>query len=358
MRILHFLWSLNTGGAEYLAVDLANHQSRQHEVTLFVGNDSIDPVVRAQLDPAVRLIAMRRPEGSKNPYWIARLVWTLYRLRPDVIHSHARDLARLAKFIFRPMVLTVHDMHQDLSKVAEKYAQICCISEAVYADIHLRYPTLNPCRVDNGIDISKIAKAPRRNPSRQFRGVQVSRLLHEKKGQDLLIRALAAVNANHASPVLILDFIGDGPSHHYLIELAEELGVNGQCNFLGACTREDIYKCLFSYDFLIQPSRYEGFGLTVSEGMAAGIPVLVSNIDGPMEIIGKGLYGYFFANDDVDSLVQSLLILLNEIENNETRGKVENAFEFVKANYGLQRTSHEYCKIYETVFKTHCITNK
>ena len=53
-----------------------------------------------------------------------------------------------------------------------------------------------------------------------------------------------------------------------------------------------------SYDLLVQPSRYEGFGLTVVEGMAAGVPVLVSDIEGPMEVIDKGRHGFAFRSED------------------------------------------------------------
>jgi glycosyltransferase involved in cell wall biosynthesis len=247
------------------------------------------------------------------------------------------------------MVLTVHDMHQDLSKVAEKYEQVCCISEAVYADIHLRYPTLNPCRVDNGIVVSRISTDADRPPSSVLRAVQVSRLLHEKKGQDILIRAIAELNAKHASPFLTVDFIGDGPSMSYLCALADELGVRAQCNFLGACSREHVYTNLCNYDMLIQPSRYEGFGLTVAEGMAAGIPVVVSNIEGPMEIINGGKHGYFFKSDNVAALVQALEDVSANLRSGVASHMVLEAQHYVTAKYGLQQSAQKYVAIYSAV---------
>ena len=42
MKIIHFLWALDQGGAENLAVDLANEQSRNHEVVVLVANDRVD----------------------------------------------------------------------------------------------------------------------------------------------------------------------------------------------------------------------------------------------------------------------------------------------------------------------------
>lgn len=52
-----------------------------------------------------------------------------------------------------------------------------------------------------------------------------------------------------------------------------------------------IYENLCRYDLFIQPSRYEGFGLTVAEAISAKVPVLVSNIEGPLEIIDGGRLG-------------------------------------------------------------------
>lgn len=349
MRILHFLWSLNQGGAESLAVDLANQQSQEHEVTLLVGNDCVDPSVRNQLDPSVRYICLGRPAGSRNPFWIARLLWTIHTLRPNVIHSHTRDLASLGRFIFRPMILTVHCVNMDLSKAMSRYDALCCISEAVLLDVRQRYQVPNLCRIDNGIVVSGIAVAPDRAPPTVLRGVQVSRLRHEIKGQDLLLRALAAVNAQHPSPVLTIDFIGDGPSLGFLGKLAGELGVGAQCRFLGALSRDEVYAHLCDYDMLIQPSRYEGFGLTVAEGMAANIPVLVSDIEGPMEIIRNGELGYFFKSDDPASLARTLETTSNDIRSGVAMQRSVAARRYVEETYGLQQTSARYCAIYREV---------
>jgi glycosyltransferase involved in cell wall biosynthesis len=349
MRIVHFLWGLNQGGAENLAVDLANQQAQEHEVTLLVGNDCVNPAVRNLLDSSVRYICLGRPAGSRNPYWIARLLWTLHSLRPDVIHSHTRDLASLGRFIFRPMILTVHSVNMDLSKAMSGYDALCCISETVLLDVRQRYQTPNLCRIDNGIVVSGIAMAPDRAPPKVLRAVQVSRLSHEIKGQDLLLRALAAVNAQHPSPLLTIDFIGDGPSLGFLSELAGELGVGEQCRFLGALSRGEVYARLCDYDLLIQPSRYEGFGLTVAEGMAAGIPVLVSDIEGPMEIIRNGELGYFFKSDDTASLASALEAASDDIRAGVAKQRSVVARRYVEETYGLQRTSAQYCAIYREV---------
>lgn len=349
MRVLHFLWGLNKGGAESLAIDLANQQSRDHEVILLVGNDCLDPAVTKQLNSSVRFVHLGRPAGSRNPYWIIRLLLTIHSLHPDVVHSHTRDLTSLRRFIFRPMILTVHSINMHLTRSVSRYERVCCISEAVFADVHRRYPALNLSQVDNGIVVSRIPTATNRVPHTALRAVQVSRLVHEIKGQDLLVRALAAVNAKHPSPAITIDFIGDGQSLDYLTQLTAKLGVREHCNFLGALNREDVYARLCNYDLLVQPSRYEGFGLTVAEGMAAGIPVLVSDIEGPMEIIRNGEHGYHFDSDDAASLANALWKVVKDIRSGVAEQRAITARRHVEEKYDLQRSSEQYCAIYREV---------
>ena len=69
---------------------------------------------------------------------------------------------------------------------------------------------------------------------------------------------------------------------------------------------------LTDYDLFVQPSRWEGFGLTVAEAMAAGVPVLVSEGQGPAEVTQGSRYGWLFANGDADDL-QRQIVFIKEI---------------------------------------------
>jgi glycosyltransferase involved in cell wall biosynthesis len=348
MKIVHFLWALQNGGAENLAVDLANEQSRDSEVTLLIANNRIDNTVRARIAPTVQFICVGRPEGSRNPYWILKLLFLLHRIAPQVIHAHSDNLAKLSRFISAKLVLTVHDTHLSLSAAATRFALVCCISEAVLIDVRSRYQKLRVRQVNNGVMTSQIASR-NRQVATVVRGIQVSRLVHEKKGQDLLIRALVLVNSQPNQPKLMLDFVGEGPSLTYLHALAVDTGVIGYCRFVGPMSRSDIYEKLCSYDVLVQPSRYEGFGLTVAEGMAAGISVVVSDIEGPMEIIAKGKYGLFFKNGDVSSLAETLQQAIASIGTTKESGRLSTARNHVIENFDLAQTARHYSSIYDEV---------
>ena len=348
MKILHFFWSLDSGGSENLAVDLANEQAADHEVPFLVVNARFDPSLVARLSPSVRFINIGRPESSRNPYWVVRLLWAIHQIHADAVHSHADNLATLGRFIQAPLVLTVHDTKRTLSRSISRFSVVCCISRSVYVDIQTRYPQLNLRQVDNGIHFSQIAERVAGHPG-ALRGVQVSRLRHKLKGQDLLIKALSIINANHATPQLTVDFIGDGPSLEYLQSLAKKERASKYCNFLGLQSREYVYQNLCNYDLLIQPSRFEGFGLTVAEGMAAGISVVVSDIEGPMEVIDDGTYGYAFKSDSVNALVDALKFAMASQNTPEEKTRLVAARAHVASKYDLKVTSEKYVHIYKEV---------
>ena len=348
MRILHFLWALDNGGAENLVVDLANAQSRDHEVTLLVANARIDDLVRSRIAPAVRFVCLGRPQSSRNPFWLFRLLFALHSLAPDVIHAHSENLAKIGCFIFLPIILTVHATNIKLAPAATKFSAVCCISEAVLLDVGRRYPSLKIRQVNNGVATSEIITGFRQ-PGVVLRGVQVSRLVHEIKGQDLLIKALAIVNALPCEPKLMIDFVGDGPSLAHLMDVAEGAGVSEFCHFIGAKSRHDIYRDLWQYDLLVQPSRYEGFGLTVAEGMAAGVPVVVSDVEGPMEIINGGEFGSFFQSGNVDELAAALRKAMTRLGTADSEASRRAARRHVIEKYDLFQTAAHYCQTYQEV---------
>lgn len=107
--------------------------------------------------------------------------------------------------------------------------------------------------------------------------------LHPNKGFDLLLEALAA------TPEVHLWIAGDGPLRPQLQQLATRLGVTDRARFLG--WREDVPTLLASADLLVCPSLHEPLGNVVIEAWSAGLPVVATASDGPIELIEDGENG-------------------------------------------------------------------
>lgn len=118
--------------------------------------------------------------------------------------------------------------------------------------------------------------------------------LHFSKGQDTLLRALAAVPESEAH----LTLVGDGPEREHLAALAAELAVTDRVTFTGTLPHEEVLQRMRQAALTVVPSRAEAFGYTVIESMAVGTPVVVTDSGGPSEIVRDGLDGYVVPVND------------------------------------------------------------
>ena len=345
MKIVHLISSFNTGGAETMLIDIVKEQSsRGHEVTLIIINDSYTASLVNQLEGHARVIKIGRKEGSRDPSFLLRINYRLWKIWPDAIHIHNNQISRLL-FCPRPKYLTVHDLNISLSTTCKKLTTIFAISDVVSKDIESMYPgQYHVIVVPNGINTAAIHRKSEMGHGTPFRIIQVARLDTEKKGQDLLIKAIAIL-VREKGIYLHVDFIGDGYSRNYLERITTEEGVDEYIHFLGLKDRAYIYEHLKDYDLMCHPSRFEGFGLTVAEGMAAGIPVLVPDSDGPYEIIQHGKLGYSFKKGDVNSLASSLFDIYEHYEERASF-VVGNAYSHVLTNYSIHRMVDQYIEEY------------
>ena len=270
----------------------------------------------------------------------------IYSFHPNIIHCHN---SHIIKYIFLhkfyKTFLTVHDTRLPLI-CAKYYDHIIAISQAVKDDL-CKHNIKNVSIVHNGIETHKILHKNSSSLDKiQCKIVQVSRLEHLKKGQHFLIEALnLLVKEKKTIPIKIsIDFIGIGSSETYLKKLMSKYNLNDSIHFLGLKDREYIYSHLKNYDMLVQPSLNEGFGLTVAEGMVAGIPVLVSDIEGPMEVIESGKYGFTFECGNVFSLAQQIKYIIEHP--NEANNIAIQAQKFATRNYDISNMVENYDQIY------------
>ena len=220
-----------------------------------------------------------------------------------------------------------------------KIALVISISDSVKKDLYSKYHIESQV-VYNGINTSLFVPRTERICSDILKIVMVSRLEHEKKGQDLLIDAACKLKG-----LVDVTFIGAGESMTYLSEKVKKLEMGKYIHFLGKKPQDYVANHLCEYDLFCQPSRWEGFGLTVAEAMAAQLPVLVSHDQGPSEIVGENKYGWVFKNGSVDSLMSKISYIHSHYS--EALNKAINARLFTINNYDVKETSIKYLSHYK-----------
>jgi L-malate glycosyltransferase len=163
------------------------------------------------------------------------------------------------------------------------------------------------------------------------------------KGQDDAIRTLALVRKRRPDAQLVL--VGEAKfrdrSTSYdnvsyeasLRRLADSLDVADAVTFLGE--RRDVPELLRALDVLLVPSRYEPFGRSVVEAMAAGTPVIATRVGGPSEVIADGKSGVLLPPSSPAPWAEAVLQLLED-DGRRTRIAAE-AERAVRARFGRQQ---------------------
>ena len=350
MKILHSIFSFNTGGAETMLVDIINQQCKTESVSLLIVNDKLNKSLLETIDKRVDVFLIGRKESNKlqlfSAFW--QIIVILNKIRPDVIHCHDNKLFMLFITLRKKTVLTVHDTNLSC-RFLKHYRQIFAVSNAVKEDVKKR-ANVDAQLVYNGIEISEYKHRTDYTHKLLFKIVQISRLDIKHKGQHIAIQAVAYLTEKYPEANFTLSLIGDGEDKEKLKALAVENRVEDRIVFPGQKSRSWIKEHLQDFDVLIQPSLHEGFGLTIIEGLAAGLPVIASNLDGPKEILDFLKVGLTVEAGNPIDLAEKI----RKVQNDYVLGNLLNSNYLINnkkqlATFAIQTTVVRYIDHYKNI---------
>jgi glycosyltransferase involved in cell wall biosynthesis len=168
--------------------------------------------------------------------------------------------------------------------------------------------------------------------------------LVDKKGVDVLVEALARLDGAR------LEVIGDGPDRAALDQLADRVGVADRVCFRGKLPQADVLAALARAQVAVIPSRVgaggdmEGTPVVLCEVMAAGAPVVASNLGGLGECIDDGLDGLLVPPGDVDALATTLDKALNGGVDLAALGRTAAAT--ARRNLDISAVGAEYARVF------------
>ncbi len=126
---------------------------------------------------------------------------------------------------------------------------------------------------------------PRDTPVRDLRRWVYVGSFSDRKGVRWLLEAFAVCALDR--PDLELTMLGGGPLQRVLEQRVKDLGLSGRVTVLGAVAPPEVFEHLRTADLLVHASRYETFGMTMVEAIAAGVPVLATRCGGPEETLAE-----------------------------------------------------------------------
>ncbi len=221
-----------------------------------------------------------------------------------------------AKFAAVPVVIGSQRQLGNLLSSARAHAQlavlrwcdcIVCNSQAARKLVVERgVPEDKVVVIGNGLPPSSFAPATPALPrNRRLRVGMIARMNTPSKKHSVLLKAAAHLRGTF--PEIEFVFAGDGPLRAQFDREAEQLGIAGQVLFLG--DRHDIRSILASIDISVLPSGSESLSNAILESMAAGVPVIATDVGGNPELLGDGR-GMLIPLDDPKALADAIAQLL------------------------------------------------
>ncbi|KMM31221.1 hypothetical protein ACM15_23665 [Parabacteroides goldsteinii] len=161
-----------------------------------------------------------------------------------------------------------------------------------------------------------------------------------RKNHEVIIQALGKLQ----HPNIYYVICGKGPLREHLEHVVNSLNISQHVLFLGF--RKDISELCHAADISAFPSRIEGLGLAGIEAMAAGIPLISSNVHGILDYVIDGVTGYSIDPEDVDGFAKAIEKLAN---NPALRQSMRNnCIEAVKP-FELNSALHKMWDIFDEI---------
>lgn len=264
------------------------------------------------------------------PAFLIAMFWACFRVgrKADVIHANwaptglVAGLAGLATGV--PVVTTIRG--EDALRIAHSRMQrlvmracvrlsrrVICVSEGLVRDLAAVFPAHAGKFefIPNGVGDGFRAAAGEDTRLRVDRKTSFMILgsLIPRKNVEVALRALALLPSDIRHNVRFI-IVGDGPESANLRRCAGTLGLTEAIDFRGAVSPEDVAPLLAQADAMLLCSSSEGRPNAILEGMAAGLPIVASDIPGVRELVRPEVEGLLFAVDDVVALAAHLTRLV------------------------------------------------
>lgn len=310
-------------GTEIATYNLATHLARRgHEVHAITSRDTGLPEFSEENGFFVHRIAWPKVRFIGTVASWAKIYLKIRKLKPDIIHAQSLELSILAliskRILKTPYVvwgqgsdiylpgrftrMTSKPIIQNADAVLALTKDMRQKMQGIYdRDISI---------VPNGVELERFKIPPRDKRKDDAKAVIFVGRLHPLKGVQYLIEAMVIVHQELPDVKLVV--VGDGIERAKLEKFAEELNLNGCIQFTGQLPQESIPRLMHQAEVFVLPSISEGFGIVNLEAMAAGLPIVATNVGGIPDVIEEGVNGFLINAKNSDEIAGKLLILLQD----------------------------------------------
>lgn len=363
-RVVLLIPTLDRSGAEkqctLLATQLPREQFDVHVIALTRGGPLATELQTAGIPLT---IIGKRAKFDPTSFW--RLRRALQKLQPDVLHTWlfaANSYGRLCARFIPHAKIVVSERCVDSWKsgwqlwldrrLISRTDRLAGNSQAV-VDFYreLGVPAEKLVCIPNGIDVptNEVTASDRTTLRHElkiapdaFVAGYIGRLARQKRVEDLIwaVETLRQIRTR-----LQLALIGDGPERERLEEFTRNVHCTEHAHFLGH--RDDAARFLKAMDVFCLASSFEGMSNSVMEAMAAGLPVIASDIPANRELVIHNETGFLCKLGDAVGYMQYLRRLIDEPGLGERLGTAGR--ERIRAKFSIQQMVDGYANLYREV---------
>lgn len=369
--VLQLIDSFNQGGSERQALQLTRLLYESNKFKVRLASLSPDGVLRTQI---ANLDLGEVPSFPLNSFYDANAVRQLRKLvqwlknsEVSIIHTHDfyTNVFGMAGATIARLPVRIASMRETAGMRSEGQLKaqriafglahgIVANSEAVRRKlVEFGVNQGKTAVIYNGLDTKRLSWDGSRDEALAAIGIQggdeqrfvtiVANMRHEVKDYPMFLHSAQQVRSVVPNAAFLL--AGEGELSESLRELARELKIENQTHFLGRC--ENIAPLLAASNVCVLSSKAEGFSNSILEYMAAGKPVVATDVGGAREAVIEGETGFLVSSGDHVAMADRLIDLLqNEAKAREMgeRGRklVEEKFSCAAQ---LERTEQLYDKL-------------
>ncbi|MBC2695469.1 MAG: glycosyltransferase [Desulfobacteraceae bacterium] len=365
-KVAHFIDTMNLGGAEVLVAEICSHL-KEHQLKAEVLHFGNTWLTKKCTQLGISSIQIPRHKYYKSIKTIPLFAFFFRKLlkerKIDILHSHLVDSisgACFASFLnHTPHIGTLHDTHT----IEEKKSKIRLLQIAAVLGTRLitvssnmqhfleataKFPMGTFQTIPNGVDLEKFFGPKKAHLRTQLRLktddivlICVGRLA-KIKGHELLIEAFGKIKSHYPVKLLI---VGDGPDRENIEKLIAEKRRQDDIELLGL--RNDIPDLLNLSDCFVLSSHSEGLSCSIIEAMAAGLPVVATDVGGNRELVCDGLSGYLVPPNDPMAFAEKLRILIEDKAGRKQFGHV--SLKIAQEKYSIDTMITCYVEIYRAM---------
>lgn len=368
MKIAQIVYS-GLSGVNNVAFSLveADKDKRTDWIFIFYGiEDLLDDYRRKCEELNIKCIFLKKKiRGSVDVTSHGKLYNTLKKEKPDGIISHASvmifTLALYAKFNKKCTIVTTehHANHLKrksqwwLSKQFLRFSDsVVYLHEAYRNQIQKKYPqNFREDKVHiipNGLDLSlfcptkKNAAAQNDAKTRELR-IGMAARFYPSKDIPTIFKAMQSLLKEYPDQPIRFLLAGSGEMEEEWRNLAAELEIDNQVDFLGYISEKELAGMLRSLDIYVHSTSGETMSVSIMQAQACGLPIIASDVIGVREAILQGDTGLLFTFGNAAELASSLRLLYQNKEKRFEFGR--NALLWASQNYSNEKMLQAYLNL-------------